>query len=163
LPFGVGRDKVLVSGYHWRSQPDSHAHLSRLTGAAVRSVELVDPRLYHIDICFTPIDDRRALIAETAFDRASARMLQEMVPEPFVLTEEEALTFCSNSVVVDNNIVMPNCPPRVGRQLEAWGYNVIVAPVSEFMKGGGGCRCLTLALDVTVGLNHEGLPHDVTV
>jgi N-dimethylarginine dimethylaminohydrolase len=28
---------------------------------------------------------------------------------------------------------------------------VAVCDVSEFLKAGGGCRCLTLALDVTLG------------
>ena len=40
---------------------------------------------------------------------------------------------------------------RVGRILESWGFDVAVCPVDEFLKAGGGCRCLTLALDVTFG------------
>jgi len=47
-------------------------------------------------------------------------------------------------------VVMPACPPRLGRQLEAWGFDVVVIDVDEFLKAGGGCRCLTLALDVVV-------------
>jgi N-dimethylarginine dimethylaminohydrolase len=46
---------------------------------------------------------------------------------------------------------MTACPPRVGRQLEAWGFDVVVVDVSEFVKAGGGVRCLTLALDVSLG------------
>ncbi|MDQ1426743.1 MAG: hypothetical protein QOK39_219, partial [Acidimicrobiaceae bacterium] len=64
----------------------------------------------------------------------------------------EALSFCANSVVVGPVVIMPACPPRVGRQLEAWGFDVVVCDISEFLKAGGGCRCLTLALDVTLGL-----------
>jgi N-dimethylarginine dimethylaminohydrolase len=73
------------------------------------------------------------------------------VPEPLVLELDEALTFCANSVVIGTNMVMPNCPPRVGRILEGWGFDICVSPVSEFMKAGGGVRCLTLALDVRLG------------
>lgn len=152
LPFGLGREKVLVSGYRTRSDAASHAYLSRLTGAAIRSVELVDNRLYHLDLTFTPLDDRRAIVAGMAFDSYGRKVIEALVPEPLILDEEEALSFCCNSVVVGKNIVMPNCPPRVGRQLEAWGFSPVEAPVTEFMKGGGGCRCLTLALDATVGL-----------
>lgn len=152
LPFGVGTDRVLLSGFRTRTEAASHAYMSHLTGAAVHSVELIDDRLYHLDLTFTPLDDRRALVAEMAFDHYGARMIERLVPEPLVLDDDEALSFCCNSVVVGKNIVMPACPPRVGRQLESWGFDVTVAPVSEFMKGGGGCRCLTLALDVTVGL-----------
>src|SRR3954447_5019408 len=146
LPFG----SVLLSGYRFRSDAASHAYLSRLTGAAVRSVELVDERLYHLDITFCPLDDRRAIVAPMGWDRYGRTVMQELIPEPLVLEDEEALRFCANSVVVDRTVVMPDCPPRVGQQLEAWGFDVVVSPMSEFLKADGGCRCLTLALDVTL-------------
>jgi len=148
LPF---RD-VLLSGYRFRSDASSHAYLSRLTGAAVRSVELVDARMYHLDLTFCPLDDRRAIVAPDGWDSYGRRVVEALVPEPLVLDVDEALSFCANSVVVDRTIVMSMCPPRVGRQLEAWGFEVAVAPVGEFLKAGGGCRCLTLALDVHLGV-----------
>jgi cell division protein FtsW (lipid II flippase) len=33
----------------------------------------------------------------------------------------------------------------------AWGFTIVESAVGEFLKAGGGCRCLTLALDVTLG------------
>ena len=147
LPFGG----VLVSGYRFRSDAASHAYLSRLTGAAVRSVELVDERLYHLDLTFCPLDDRRAIVAPEGWDRYGRTVVEALVPEPLVLDREQTLAFCANSVVVGTTVVMPSCPPDVGRQLEAWGFDVVVSPVGEFLKAGGGCRCLTLALDVTLG------------
>ena len=147
LPFG----DVLISGYRFRSDAASHAYVSRLTGAAVRSVELVDERLYHLDLTFCPLDDRRAIIAPMGWDAYGRKVIEALVPEPLVLEDDEALQFCANSVVVGTNIVMPNVPPRVGKQLEAWGFSVTESPVNEFLKAGGGCRCLTLALDVTLG------------
>lgn len=147
LPFAG----VLVSGYRTRSDAASHAALSRITGAPVRSVELVDPRLYHLDLTFCPLDDRRALVAPSGWDRYGSKVVEALVPEPLVLDDDEALAFCANSVVVGTTVHMPSCPPRVGRQLEAWGFDVAVHDVSEFLKAGGACRCLTLALDVTLG------------
>ncbi|MGH9063977.1 MAG: dimethylarginine dimethylaminohydrolase family protein [Acidimicrobiales bacterium] len=152
LPFSPdgGDGPVLVSGYRLRSDAASHAHLSRLTGAPVRSVELVDERLYHLDLTFCPLDGRRAMVAPLGLDSYGRKVVKALVPEPLALEDDEALAFCANSVVVGSNIVMPACPPRVGRQLEAWGFSVAVAPVDEFQKAGGGCRCLTLALDVVL-------------
>ena len=144
LPFAG----VLLSGYRSRSDVSSHASLSRLTNAPVRSVELVDPRLYHLDLTFCPLDDRRAMVAPVGWDRYGSRVVEVLVPEPLVLQDDEALAFCANSVVVGSTVHMPSCPPRVGRQLEAWGFDVAVHPVGEFLKAGGACRCLTLALDV---------------
>lgn len=144
LPFG----DVLVSGYRPRSDAVAAGDLSGLLDVPVRSVELVDERLYHLDLTFCPLDDRRALAAPLGWDSYGRKVIEALVPEPLWLEDDEALSFCANSVVVGSNVVMPSCPPRVGRQLEAWGFSVAVCAVDEFLKAGGGCRCLTLALDV---------------
>ncbi len=91
------------------------------------------------------------MVCPDAFDAASARALLSLVPEPLVLTEAEAMTFCANSVVVGRTVIMPACPRRVRAQLEAWDFEVVVVGVSEFLKGGGAIRCLTNPLDVTLG------------
>ena len=160
LPEGVSHEgagdalpfrETLVSGYRIRSDAASHPYISRLTGAAVRSVELVDERFYHLDITFCPLDSQRAMVWPGAWDAYGQRVMAALVPEPLVLRPDEAVSFCANSVVVGSSVVMPVCPVRVGRQLEAWGFEVVVCPVDEFLKAGGGCRCLTLALDVVLG------------
>jgi N-dimethylarginine dimethylaminohydrolase len=147
LPFG----KSLLAGYRFRSDFVAHGALARLLSIPVLSVELVDARFYHLDLTFCPLDSRRAIVNPHAWDRYGRAVIERLVPEPIVLELDEALTFCANSVVIGKNMVMPACPPRVGRILEGWGFNVCVSPVTEFMKAGGGVRCLTLALDVTLG------------
>jgi ornithine--oxo-acid transaminase len=160
LPLGVCQEGAgdalpvgssLVAGYRFRSDAASHAYLSRLTGTAVRSIELVDERFYHLDLTLCPLDERHAIIAPQGWDHYGRAVMAALIAEPLVLERDEALSFCANSVVVDTTVVMPCCPPRVGRQLEAWGFDVVVCDVGEFLKAGGGCRCLTLALDVTLG------------
>jgi N-dimethylarginine dimethylaminohydrolase len=146
LPFGGG----LLSGYRFRSDLPATTELSRLTGAPVRAVELVDERLYHIDITFCPLDDRRALCAPMGWDAYGRRVVEALVPEPLWLEDEEVLAFTANSVVVGTTVVMPATPPRVGRILEGWGFDVVTCDVGEFLKAGGGCRCLTLSLDVSL-------------
>lgn len=159
LPEGVSQEGAgdalpfagtLLSGYRTRSDAAAHGHVSLLTGAPVLAVELVDPRYYHLDLTFCPLDDRRAIVNPHGWDHYGRRVVEELVPEPLVLEAEEAQVFVANSVVVGSTIVMPSCPPRVGRQLEQWGFDVVISPVTEFLKAGGGCRCLTLALDVTL-------------
>ncbi|MGZ5401222.1 MAG: dimethylarginine dimethylaminohydrolase family protein, partial [Nocardioides sp.] len=83
---------------------------------------------------------------------ASAAAVMSLVPEALVLTEEEALTtFAANSIVIGRTVVMPACPARVRRQLEEWGFEVVVLDLSEFHKGGGSVRCLTNPVDVRLG------------
>lgn len=147
LPFAG----VFLSGYRTRSDAAAHSALSRLTGAGVRPIELVDPRLYHLDLTFCPLDGRRALAAPMGWDSYGLKVVRALVAEPLELAAEEALAFCANSVVVGSTVIMATCPPAVGRRLEGWGFDVVESPVTEFQKAGGGCRCLTLALDVSIG------------
>ena len=152
LPFTdptTGRP-VLLSGYHFRSDATAATELSRLLGCPVRPIELVDPRLYHLDLTFCPLDERRAMVAPLGWDEYGRKVVEALVPEPLVLSDEETLSFCANSVVVGRTVIMPQVPPRVGRQLEAWHFDVVECRVGEFLKAGGGGRCLTLALDVTL-------------
>ena len=125
----------------------------------VRGLRLTHPAMYHLDLAFCPLDARRALVCPAALDDASARALLDLVPEPLVLTEEEALTtFAANSVVVGRTVVMPACPPRVRTQLEAWGFTVVLVDVAEFHKGGGSVRCLTNPVDLTLGRDLVSVP-----
>ena len=143
LPFR----RSLLAGYRFRSDFKAHSLLAEMLSIPVLSVELVDARFYHLDLTFCPLDSRRAIVNPHAWDRYGRTVVERLVPEPLVLELDEALSFCANSVVIGQNMVMPACPPRVGRVLEGWGFNVCVSPVTEFMKAGGGVRCLTLALD----------------
>jgi N-dimethylarginine dimethylaminohydrolase len=151
LPFTAeGDDTVLVSGYSFRSDAAAITELGGLLGCPVKAVQLVDPRLYHLDLTFCPLDERRAICAPSGWDKYGRKVIEALVPEPLWLEEDETLSFCANSVVVGTTIVMPNTPPRVGRQLEQGGFTVVESRVDEFLKAGGGCRCLTLALDTVL-------------
>lgn len=148
---------ALVVGYGPRTEEAALAGIARELGVRVRGVRITHPGMYHLDLAFCPLDERRAMVCPSALDPASAEALLALVPEPLVLTEEEALTtFCANSVVVGDTVVMPACPDRVRAQLEAWGFRVVLVELGELHKGGGSVRCLTNPLDVTVG---RDLPH----
>jgi N-dimethylarginine dimethylaminohydrolase len=127
LPFGG----VLLSGHRYRSDEAAAAELSRLLEVPVLLVEQVDPRYYHLDITFCPLDERRAMVWPGAWSAAGQEVVLSLVPEPLVLEEDEAAAFCANSVVVDRTVVMPSCPPRVGRQLEAWGFEPVEVDVER--------------------------------
>ena len=141
----------LVVGYGPRTEQLGLKHLAMDLDVRVRGLRIAHPGMYHLDLAFCPLDETRAMVCPAAFDAASAEAALAMVPEPLVLTEEEALTFCANSIVIDRTIIMPTCPDRVRAQLEEWGFDIVLVDVSEFHKGGGSVRCLTNPLDVVVG------------
>ena len=163
----VGRDSVgahfeagdafafgdaLVVGYGPRTEELALKHLATDLGVRVRGLRITHPGMYHLDLAFCPLDSRRAMVCPAALDGPSGEALLAMVPEPLVLTEDEAIgSLCANSVVVGSTVVMPACPDRVRAQLEAWGFDVVIVDVAEFHKGGGSIRCLTNPVDITLG------------
>lgn len=148
----------LVAGYGPRTEELALKHLALELDVRVRGLRITHPGMYHLDLAFCPLDADRAIVCPDAFDAASAAALLELVPEPLVITEREALTFCANSVVVGSTLVMPACPDRVRARLEAWGFEVVLVDVGEFHKGGGSVRCLTNPLDIWLGRDLIAVP-----
>lgn len=141
----------LVVGYGPRSDRQALKHLAVELETTVVGLRIAHPGMYHLDLAVCPLDEATALICPAAFDQESAARLHALVPDAIVLTEEEALTFCANSVVVGRTVVMPACPARVRIELETRGFDVEIVDVSEFHKGGGSVRCLTNPLDIAAG------------
>ncbi|HET6626260.1 MAG TPA: arginine deiminase-related protein [Nocardioidaceae bacterium] len=154
---------ALVAGYGPRTEELGLKHLSVDLDVRVRGLRITHPGMYHLDLAFCPLDDRHAMVCPAAFDDASAAAALGLVPEPLVLSEQEALTFCANSIVIGSTIVMPSCPDRVRAQLEEWGFEIVLVDVSEFHKGGGSIRCLTNPVDVLVGRDLPEVPGGAVV
>jgi N-dimethylarginine dimethylaminohydrolase len=146
----------LVVGFGPRTDELGLKALATDLGVRVRGLRIAHPGMYHLDLAFCPLDDRRAIVCPAAFDDEATAALLALVPEPLVITEEEALTtFAANSIVIGRTVVMPAGPEgggeRIRTQLEDWGFEVVRVDVSQFHLGGGSVRCLTNPIDVRLG------------
>ena len=152
------RDELVV-GYGPRTDELGLKVLATDLGVRVRGLRITHPGMYHLDLAFCPLDERRAIVCPAAFDDESAAALLALVPEPLVITEEEALTtFAANSIVIGRTVLMPACPDGVRARLEEWGFEVVLVDVSQFHLGGGSIRCLTNPIDVRLGRDLRVLP-----
>ena len=150
---------ALVVGYGPRTEELGLKHLASELDVRVRGLRITHPGMYHLDLAFCPLTATKAIVCPAAFDEASAVALLDLVPEPLVITEEEALTtFAANSVVVGDTVVMPGCPDHVRDRLAEWGLDVVLVDLSEFHKGGGSARCLTNPVDVRLGRDLPVVP-----
>jgi N-dimethylarginine dimethylaminohydrolase len=108
-------------------------------------MRLIDPRFYHIDVCFCPLNDRLALYYPYAFDSVSRHNLSnemELIP----ISSEDAARFACNAVVVGNNVIMNQGPEKTARDLERAGFKTDFVDMSEFIKSGGSAKCCTLEI-----------------
>ena len=86
--FRRGRRRALCRRRAFLWLQVSHRRRARIGRVAeifnclVISVELVDPRFYHIDTCFCPLTDGGAVWFPAAFDEYGQRTIRDHVPEP---------------------------------------------------------------------------------
>ncbi len=138
---------TLYAGYRFRSDAHSHALLADLLGVRVLPLELVDPRFYHLDTCFCPLDAETVAYFPPAFDRYARRVIAANIPNRIEVSEAEAARFACNAVVLNGCVALIEGCPRFEEQLRERGLTPHATPLGEFLKAGGSAKCLTLHLD----------------
>ncbi|OGI00538.1 MAG: amidinotransferase [Candidatus Melainabacteria bacterium GWF2_37_15] len=141
--------ETLYSGYIPRSDISSHAYISEALGIRIISLELVNPRFYHLDTCFCPLTDGYVMYYDKAFDEYGNRVIEANFPEEkrIVVNEEEAGLFSCNAVSISKSVIMNKTTDRLKKVLADKGFNTYEVDLSEFMKAGGSAKCLTLKLN----------------
>lgn len=137
----------LFAGYHFRSEIRSHAALADILGERVLSLQLTDPRYYHLDTCFCPLENGKLMWYPPAFDSYAQRVIAENVPERIEVSDADAARFGCNAVCIGDRVVVSAGCPRLVNDLSDAGLTVHTVNLSEYLKSGGSAKCLTLRLD----------------
>jgi ornithine--oxo-acid transaminase len=126
----------------------SHRLLQDLWGVEVISLQLVDPRFYHLDTCFCPLRDGHLLYFPAAFDAESNAKIEMRYSKELRIPvrEVDALRFACNAINVGRSILLNVISKELSRRLEARGFQIVQVPLTEFLKAGGAAKCLVLRL-----------------
>ncbi len=149
---------VLLGGSGFRTDPRAHRELADLTGREVITLELVDPRYYHLDTALAVIDADPAhpLVAyhPASFSPASRALLAERFPDAILATDRDAAALGLNAVSDGLNVVVAPGAVDLAERLAERGYRPHPVDTSELLKGGGGAKCCTL--EVRTGPTTQG-------
>ena len=142
-------EAFLWMGWGFRSQRTAQAHLSEYFDLEVVPLRLVDERFYHLDTCFCPLSGGYLLYYPAAFDDHARSVIAQRIPsnKRIAISERDAITFACNAVNIDDQIIVNRISDDLRFELEVAGFQVIQTDLSEFLKAGGGSKCLTLRLD----------------
>ncbi len=139
--------ETLFLGYGMRTDRAAQPWLMQQLNRSVIALELVDPRFYHLDTCFCPLDAERVLYYPSAFSLSAQRIIAELIPYPIPMEEADALRFGANAIVVKDHLVVNAGCVALTRTLEEEGFVVYPLDFSEFIKAGGSAKCLILKLE----------------
>jgi N-dimethylarginine dimethylaminohydrolase len=147
--------RYLLAGTGFRTELAGHAEAQELFGRPVISLQLVDPRFYHLDtaLCVLntagvlgPGDGKRPEIAylPEAFSSGSQRVLEQLFPDAIRVAMADAEVLGLNAVSDGRRVVLPAEASGFARQLTSYGYEPVPVDLSELRKAGGGPKCCTL-------------------
>jgi N-dimethylarginine dimethylaminohydrolase len=142
------REGRLWMGYGPRTDLSAASELSALLDTEVIPLALSDPRFYHLDTCFCPLRSGHVVFYPDAFTPQSVDAVRRFIPTHLQIpvTRENALNFACNMVEVGDSVISTYADTNLRDMLKRAGRNVITVDLSEFIKAGGGAKCLTLKL-----------------
>jgi len=131
-------------GHGFRSSTRAARHLERFIERDVTLIELCDPRLYHLDMALSVLDDGTLIKYEEALTTASLRAMgnHPAVDDVIRVPLEEALRFGVNLVQIGNTVVWGADAPRTARALRLRGLDLRGVDLDQFHLAGGSAACL---------------------
>ena len=140
---------LLLAGTGFRTDPSAHAEAQEVLGVPVVSLQLVDPRFYHLDTAlFVLAEGRDAHIAyyPEAFSPGSQRVLARLFPDAIIANAADAECLGLNGVSDGRNVILPMEATHLAERLIHAGYEPTFVDISELRKSGGGPKCCTLEI-----------------
>jgi N-dimethylarginine dimethylaminohydrolase len=147
--FDRGIPSLLWFGHGYRSNLNALPYLRRSLGVEVQPLRLCDPRFYHLDTCFCPLERGYLLYYAPAFDRQANAAIESRIPanRRCAVSEEDAVHFACNAVSIGNKVILNYATAELTQWLQSRGFEVTQTTMSEFIKAGGSTKCLSLRLD----------------
>jgi ornithine--oxo-acid transaminase len=138
----------LWAGHGPRSTAASHHYLSKAWNLEVVPLHLIDPRFYHLDTCFAPLENDYIMYYPPAFDAPSLAKIEAFYPpaKRIIINESDATRFACNAINIGRNVILNGISRELTAQLEDHGFHVVPVSLSEFLKAGGAAKCLVMRL-----------------
>ncbi|WP_019925915.1 dimethylargininase [Nocardia sp. BMG111209] len=140
--FAVAGGRILA-GAGFRSTRAAHREVERYFGRQVVSLDLVDPRFYHLDTALMVLGDTIAYYP-AAFAADSVRLLAGLYPDAVLASADDAEVLGLNGVCDGYHVFLSDRAVRLAGQLRERGYHPVGVDLSELLKSGGSVKCCTL-------------------
>jgi N-dimethylarginine dimethylaminohydrolase len=136
--------EMVLAGYGFRTDRRAHAEIGAALRMPVVSLELVDPRFYHLDTALAVLDDQTIAYYPPAFSELAQAQLHALFPDAFVVGSADAYVLGLNVVSDGLHVVLPSAATAFATQLRKAGFEPVSVDLSELLKGGGSVKCCTL-------------------
>ena len=135
--------RLLWGGYGWRTDPQVYPWLARTLGVPVIALPLTDSTFYHLDTCFSPVDERTVLVYPPAIAAEGMDLIRRVFERVVEVDASEAERFaCNGAALHGTTVVMDQRAANTAAGLEAMGFRTTLVDTGEFLKSGGSVYCM---------------------
>jgi hypothetical protein len=135
-------DKVLL-GFGERTSKATAGFLSQWLNVEVIPLELKMP-FFHFDVALFPLNANTLVIHKPAFTIEALATINHIAQNIIEVNEKEVHTLACNTIVHNKEVLFSAENAELKQKIEKLGYNVHSFQTNEFVKVGGGVKCLTL-------------------
>ena len=137
---------LVLAGTGFRTDVAAHREAQEFFGRPVVTLELADPRFYHLDTAVAVLDDHTVAWFPGAFTPGSQGVVRTLFPDAVEASEADAAVLGLNAVSDGRHVVLPSAAAGLAAQLAERGWLPIGVDLSELLKAGGSVKCCTLEL-----------------
>ena len=140
--------RLIWGGYGQRTQQGAYQQIAEVFDAPVITLELTDPRFYHLDTCFCPLNETTALAHMSALAKPAQALITRLFPNLIEVDAQEAtaLMTCNAAAFHGKNIVVQRGAEKTAQRLRKFGFQIHPVATDEFIKSGGSVFCMKTAL-----------------
>lgn len=137
---------ILFGGYGYRTQKIVYDFIAECVNYKIVSFNLINPVLYHLDTCFSVLNQDTVVIAESAFDGSGKETIASYFKNIIVADEDENLNYfvCNCHCPDGKNVIVQRGSKKFSEDIKKHGFNLIEVETGEFMKSGGSVFCMKL-------------------
>lgn len=139
-------DQLVLAGTGFRTNITAHKEAQEFLGRPVVTLQLVDPRFYHLDTALFPLNGHNVAYFPGAFSAGSREVLRNLFPDAVLADESDATVLGLNAVSDGTHVVINVEAANLQLELKRRGFEVIPVDLSELRKAGGGPKCCTLEI-----------------
>ncbi|MBO6576773.1 MAG: hypothetical protein JJ896_14185 [Rhodothermales bacterium] len=135
---------LLWGGFGFRTDLEVYKRMAKALDLRILIITLEDPDFYHLDTCFSVLDDQSVLIYPGAFDDEGLGLVNALFERVIEAPEDESRRlFACNAHCPDGKhvIIQEGCTETV-RLVGQAGFTPVEVNTDEFLKAGGSVFCM---------------------
>ena len=138
--------QMLWGGYGHRTNLEAYHELAARLEVPIVALELHTAEFYHLDTCFSVLNEKSALVYSEAFTPEGLKLIRHFFPDLVEATEQDAYkAFACNALALDGKyVVIQRGAIDTVKKLREAGFEPVEVETGEFIKSGGSVFCLKM-------------------